>query len=61
MFIILRMVLSNILRTDIQTINHKEEFQVEAQWHFSATAHGKSMHEKILFISLTQILFCDTL
>ena len=30
-------------------INHKEDFQVEAEWHFSATAHGKSMHAKKFF------------
>ena len=26
-------------------INHKKNFNVDAEWHFSATAHGKGAHD----------------
>lgn len=28
-------------------IKHKEDFNFEAEWHFSATAHGKSAYDGI--------------
>ena len=28
-------------------IHHKEDFHVEAEWHYTATAHGKSMYDGI--------------